>query len=180
MVSYVVKPNFKVLAPKVKSAVNKIRVKLENLKPQEANEFVKKLSLGENILLKLEKEEFELTPEDLEYKIDVQEGFAGEEAEGYLLLFNSTITEELKQEGYVRDIIRRVQTMRKELDLEYTQHILLTIEADEFGSKALERFTEYIREETLSSELKLSIPKDGHIKEWEFDDFKVTIGLVPM
>ncbi|MCK5409664.1 MAG: class I tRNA ligase family protein, partial [Candidatus Heimdallarchaeota archaeon] len=180
LVSYVIKPNFKTLAPKVKSAVNDIRVKLENLKPQEANEFVKKLSSGENILLKLEKEVFELTPEDLEYRIDVQEGFAGEEAKGYLLLFNSTITEELKQEGYVRDIIRRVQTMRKELDLEYTQNILLTIKTDEFGSKALERFTEYIKEETLSLELKLSIPKDGHIKVWEFDGFKVTIGLVPI
>ncbi len=180
LVNYVIKPNFKILAPKVKSVVNDIRVKLENLKPKEANEFVKKLISGETILLKLEKEEYELMPEDLEYRIDVQEGFAGEEAEGYLLLFNSTITEELKQEGYVRDIIRRVQTMRKELDLEYTQKILLTIKTDEFGSKALERFIEYIKEETLSSELNLSMPKDGHIKEWEFDGFKITIGLVPI
>ncbi len=70
--------------------------------------------------------------------------------------------------------------MRKELDLEYTQKILLTIKTDEFGSKALERFTEHIKEETLSSELNIIMPKDGHIKEWEFDGFKVTIGLVPM
>ncbi|MBY8999874.1 MAG: isoleucine--tRNA ligase [Candidatus Heimdallarchaeota archaeon] len=180
LVNYVVKPNFKVLAPKVKSALNSIQSKLEKLDPTEANEYVKQLSSGESVLLNVAEVEYELTPEDLEYKIEVKEGFAGEESEGYLILFNSAITEELKQEGYVRDIIRRVQTMRKELDLEYTQNVLLTIEADSFGSKALERFTDYIKEETLSSVLTLTTPKEGHVKKWDFDEFEVTIGLVPM
>ena len=110
----------------------------------------------------------------------MQEGFAGEESEGYLLLFNSTITEELKQEGYVRDIIRRVQTMRKELDLEYTQKILLTLETDEFGKSAVENHIDFLKEETLSKELTLAKPIEGHVKEWEFDNYKVSIGIVQL
>ena len=128
----------------------------------------------------LEDKEHELLPEDLEYKIEVQEGFAGEESEGYLLLFNSAITEELKQEGYVRDIIRRVQTMRKELDLEYTQKILLTLETDEFGKSAVENHIDFLKEETLSKELTLAKPIEGHVKEWEFDNYKVSIGIVQL
>ena len=180
LVNYVVKPNFKVLAPKVKSAVSEIGSKLEELSSEETRQLVKKLSSGENISLKVKGTEYELTPEDLDYRIIVQEGFAGEEAEGYLILFNSTITEDLKQEGYVRDIIRRVQTMRKELDLEYTQNIRLVIKTDEFGTKALEKFLEYIKTETLSSELTFGKPKEGHVKDWKFDEFEVSIGLVPM
>ncbi|MHA1198344.1 MAG: DUF5915 domain-containing protein, partial [Candidatus Heimdallarchaeaceae archaeon] len=135
---------------------------------------------GENIKLEVNGKEFKLTPEDLEYKIDVQEGFAGEESEGYLLLFNSTITEDLKKEGYVRDIIRRVQTMRKELDLEYTQNIELSIESDDFGSQAIKKFEDYIKEETLAIKLVLGKPQDGLVKEWEFDEFEVTIGINPL
>ena len=70
----------------------------------------------------------------------------------------------LKKEGYVRDIIRRVQTMRKELDLEYTQNIELIIEPDEFGSKAITDFLDFIKEETLAIKLDLGKPKEGLVK----------------
>ncbi len=180
LVNYVIKPNFKVLAPKVRSAVNDIRNKLEKLKPEETREFVELLAKGENVKLDVNGKEFILSTEDLEYKIDVQEGFAGEESEGYLILFNLTITEELKKEGYVRDIIRRVQTMRKELDLEYTQNIELSIISDDFGSQAIDEYVDYIKEETLATKLAFEKPKDGLVKEWKFDDYEVTIGVTPL
>ncbi|MCK5409001.1 MAG: class I tRNA ligase family protein, partial [Candidatus Heimdallarchaeota archaeon] len=158
LVNYILKPNFKVLAPKVKSEVNDIRMQLEKLDPDQARTYVETLVKGENVKLNLEGKEFLLSPEDLNYRIEVHGGFTGEEAEGYLLLFNTKITEDLKQEGYIRDIIRRVQTMRKELDLEYTQSITLTIETDDFGKKAIQKFEEHIKEETLSQELYLNKP----------------------
>jgi len=177
LVSYIIKPNFKILAPKVKSAVKGIGAQLEKLDPNQSKEYVELLAKGDTIVLSVEGTEFQLSPEDLEYRIEVQEGFAGEEAEGYLLLFNLTLTNELKQEGYVRDIIRRIQTMRKDLDLEYTQQIILSIETDEFGLEAITKHEEYIKEETLSKDLQFKKPSEGHFKEWEFDGFKVTIGI---
>ncbi len=180
LVNYVIKPNFKVLAPKVRSAVKDISNKLENLSPEKTREYVELLAKGEDIKLDVQEEEFKLSPDDVEYRIDVQEGFSGAESEGYLILFNSTITEDLKKEGYIRDIIRRVQTMRKELDLEYTQNIELSIDADVFGSQAISEFKEYIKEETLATKLSLQKPKNGLVKNWEFDDFKVIIGINPL
>ncbi len=180
LVSYIIKPNFKVLAPKVKSSVKGIGAQLEKLDPNQSREYVKLLAKGDSVVLSVEGTEFQLFPEDLEYRIEVQEGFAGEEAEGYLLLFNLTITNELKQEGYVRDIIRRVQTMRKELDLDYTQQIVLSIETDEFGLEAIAKHVEYIKEETLSKDLQFKKPSKGHFKDWEFDEFKVAIGVEPL
>jgi isoleucyl-tRNA synthetase len=180
LVNYTLKPNFKILAPKVKSAVKEIGKELEKLDTNRTREFVEMIAKGESIVIRADGAEYELTPEDLEYRIEVHEGFAGEEAEGYLLLFNSTITDELKQEGYVRDIIRRVQTMRKELDLEYTQNIVLSVDVDEFGKEALKKFEDYIKEETLSKEMEFTKPKEGLVKDWKFDEFEVTIGVKPL
>ncbi len=180
LVKYQITPNFKVLAPKVKSEINEIRTQLSQLDAQTASDYVKLLSEGKDVTLNIDDKKYTLTPEDVNYKIEVLEGFTGEESEGYLLLFNTTITEELKREGYVRDIVRRIQTMRKELDLEYTQNIQLTIKADEFGSDALEEFRDFIMSETLSTELREEKPTEGHVKEWEFDGYKVSIGIVPI
>ncbi|MCG3225966.1 MAG: isoleucine--tRNA ligase [Candidatus Heimdallarchaeota archaeon] len=180
LVNYQITPNFKVLAPKVKSEINNIGKHLSQLDPQIASDYVKLLSEGKDFTLKIDDKKYTMTSEDVKYKIEVLEGFTGEESEGYLLLFNTTITEELKREGYVRDVIRRIQTMRKELDLEYTQNIQLTIKADEFGSDAIEEFRDFIMSETLSSELREKQPTEGHVKEWEFDGYKVSIGIVPI
>ena len=180
LVKYQIIPNFKVLAPKVKSEINEIRTQLNQLDAKTASDYVKLLSEGESFNLSFDEKKYTLTPEDVNYKIEVLEGFTGEESEGYLLLFNTTITEELKREGYVRDIVRRIQTMRKELDLEYTQNIQLTIKADEFGSSAIEEFKDFIMSETLSTELREEQPSDGHVKEWEFDGYKVSIGILPI
>ena len=178
LVKYQITPNFKVLAPKVKAEINHIKLHLSQLDPQDASGYVRLLSEGKEITLNLGDKKYTLAPEDVNYKIDVLEGFTGEESEGYLLLFNTTITEELKREGYVRDIIRRIQTMRKELDLEYTQSIQLTIKAEEFGLQAIEEYRDFIMAETLSSELLMSKPLKGHIKTWEFDEHRVTIGII--
>ena len=180
LVKYLITPNFKSLAPKVKSAINDIKKQLSQLEPKLASEYVKQLSENKEISLNVNDKKYTLAPEDVNYKIEVLEGFTGEESEGYLLLFNTTITEELRQEGYVRDIIRRVQTMRKELDLEYTQNILLTIETDDFGKNAIEKHIDFLKEETLSKEINFDKPTEGHIKYWEFDDYKVMIGVIQL
>jgi isoleucyl-tRNA synthetase len=180
LVKYQITPNFKVLAPKVKSEINKIGTHLSQLDPQIASDYVKLLSENKDFYLKVDDKKYTLTREDVNYKIEVLEGFTGEESEGYLLLFNTTITEELKREGYVRDVVRRIQTMRKELDLEYTQNIQLTIKTDEFGTDAIEEFRDFIMSETLSTELREEQPTEGHVKEWEFDGYKISIGIVPI
>lgn len=180
LVSYLIKPNFPVLAPKVTSAINKIKKHLENLSSENAQKYVEKLESNESFAIEVAGKNYELTLEDVEYHIQVTEGFEGEEVEGYQILFDTTITPELKQEGYVRDIIRRIQTMRKDLDLEYTQNIEVSVKPGNFGKVAIEQFKDFIKKETLAAKLTLTAePKGKMVKEWEFDDYKVKIGVIP-
>ncbi|MHA1205342.1 MAG: DUF5915 domain-containing protein, partial [Candidatus Heimdallarchaeaceae archaeon] len=93
------------------------------------------------------------------------------------ILLNTTLTEDLKREGYVRDVVRRIQTMRKEMNLEYTQRIKITIQTDDFGRDSINKFKEYLMEETLAVDLSFEAPTGEFIKDWEFDTYKITIGI---
>jgi len=177
LVSYLIKPNFKFLAKKVRGNINKIKQHLEGLNPKIAKEYVETITSGNNISIEVEGTKYTLTPEDVVYQIKVTEGFEGQEVEGYQMLLNTEITEELKQEGYVRDVIRRIQTMRKEMGLEYTQRIKISIQTDDFGKDSINKFKEYLMEETLATELSFEIPENEFIKDWEFDEYKITIGI---
>ncbi|MHA1852086.1 MAG: isoleucine--tRNA ligase [Candidatus Heimdallarchaeaceae archaeon] len=180
LVRYTIKPNYKVLAPKVKSAINTVKKFFETLDEDTTKEYVKALSNNENIEVIINGKQYRFEPNDLQYGFEVKEGFTGEQAKEFLLLFNTKLTKSLKQEGYVRDLIRRVQTMRKELDLAYTQSIRLVISCDEFGKESINKFKDYIMGETLSKELIIDEPKKGLIKTWKFDGYSVTIGVEPL
>lgn len=180
LVRYTIKPNYKILAPKVKAAINNVKKFFEELDEETTKQYVDALSNNNNIEVTINGKKYNFTPEDLQYGFEVKEGFTGEQAEEFLLLFNTKITKELKQEGYVRDLIRRIQTMRKDLELEYTQEIKLTIDCDDFGKEAINKFKDYIKSETLSKELTLGEPKGKLVKTWKFDEFTVTIGIEPL
>ncbi len=181
LVSYSIKPNFRVLAPKVTSAINKIKQALSDLPTNEARKYVEKLAKGDAFTIEVDGKEYELGPEDVTYQIKVTEGFEGEEVEGYQILFNTDITEELKQEGYIKDLIRRIQTMRKEMNLEYTQNINLEIACDAFGEQAIAKFKDFLKDETLTKELIVGkIGKAKYVKQWEFDEYVVEIGITPI
>jgi len=173
-VHYQIKPNFKILAKKVKGNITKIKQYLEEINQETAREYVETITSGSNISIEVEGKQYILTPDDVLYQIKVSEGFEGQEVDGYLILLNTTLTEDLKREGYVRDVVRRIQTMRKEMNLEYTQRIKITIQTDDFGRDS---FKEYLMEETLAVDLSFEAPTGEFIKDWEFDTYKITIGI---
>ena len=64
------------------------------------------------------------------------------------------------------------------MDLEYTQHINLTLlPSEEFGKQSILTFKKFLMEETLTEDIKFEEPKEGFLKEWEFDDYKIKIGI---
>ncbi|MBA7557976.1 hypothetical protein ES705_50762 [subsurface metagenome] len=165
------------MAKKVRGAINKIKLYLENLNSNISRDYVLKIIAGESFNIEVEGNIYKLLPEDIKYQIKVSEGFEGKEVEGYQILLNTEISEGLKQEGYVRDVIRRIQTMRKEMNLKYTQQIKLELKCDEFGSTSIINFKEFLMEETITKEISFNQPEKGHIKEWDFDRYKVVIGI---
>ncbi len=93
------------------------------------------------------------------------------------LFLNTQLDKGLIAEGLVRDIVRRVQGMRKELDLDYTAEIRIMYECDAEVEEAIESFRDYICAETLAVELKRG--KDGHMygRSWKIGDRDVYIAI---
>ncbi|EJN61226.1 isoleucine--tRNA ligase [Halogranum rubrum] len=120
-----------------------------------------------------------LTDEMVEYHAEPPEGISGADFEGGSVYVDTTLTEEIEAEGYARDIVRRVQEMRKQLDLdvEETIHTRLDV-ADDRVAGFVEQHREFIAEETRTAEFV-----DGDeqafdlVEEWDVEGVEVTIGV---
>ncbi|SFL60655.1 Isoleucyl-tRNA synthetase [Halogranum rubrum] len=120
-----------------------------------------------------------LTDEMVEYHAEPPEGISGADFEGGSVYVDTTLTEEIEAEGYARDIVRRVQEMRKQLDLdvEETIHTRLDV-ADDRVAGFVDQHREFIAEETRTKEFV-----DGDeqafdlVEEWDVEGVEVTIGV---
>ncbi len=123
--------------------------------------------------LKLEDAKGELTAAEEYKQMEVDEDTA--------LFLNTGLDKELIEEGMVRDIVRRIQGMRKDIDLEYTAKISIMYEGDEAVKEAINNFTDYICGETLAVELKEGIPSAKsdqiYVKNWKIDKKEVHLAI---
>ncbi|MEK7548246.1 MAG: isoleucine--tRNA ligase [Patescibacteria group bacterium] len=106
--------------------------------------------------------QFELMGDEVTVGFKGKEGYDVESAEGVTVALDTQITDELKREGYARDIVRFVQELRKEADYRVDDRIYILIEASGEISSAVTEFADYIKRETLADELQQS----GSI-EWD-------------
>ncbi len=97
----------------------------------------------------LEGEQISLEAEDVEVRLSAKEGFSAASEGGYVVVLDTTITQELKRECYAREVINRIQRTRKELDLPFESRVEVTYEASGELAKAMERHQAAIAEETL-------------------------------
>ena len=95
------------------------------------------------------------------------------------MVLNTDLTEELIEEGLYRELLRRVQDLRKALDIEYTQRIGLSVEVPEKIRRILEDRREHFMEETLCTALETDGPpsREGERREMEINGELVTIVL---
>ena len=90
------------------------------------------------------------------------------------------MTPELEAEGFAREVIRRIQSMRKELDLNVDDKIKVEINILDDKKKAMiQQWEDYIQEETRAEEFHIIYsPKGKLVKKWDIDGILVTIGIV--
>ncbi len=170
MVSIEIKPNYKVLGPKLKGDMKKVLKELEKLP---AEEIAKKIKQG------IEVAGYVLKEEDINIVEKPAQGILAVEVEGLpmAVYLDTNITEELRLEGLAREIVRRIQAMRKEMDLQYAQKIRTFYVGDEELKKAINEFKDYIMRETQSVELKEGEEK-GYAKEWSIEGMRIKLILV--
>ena len=123
---------------------------------------------------KLQLDSYEILAEDVEIiSEDIPGWLVGNEG-NLTVALDITLTDELRAEGMARELVNRIQNIRKKSGLEITDHIRVSIEPNEASTKAVEAFGDYIARQVLADDLKLEA-NDG--QEVEFDDFKLNIKI---
>ncbi len=168
--NYVLKPNFKVVGKVFGSNLKEYQEKLLSLSLED----VKRLENNETIKMNVNGDDYEVTSDMVDIRISAKEGFnVGMENNNYVIL-NATLTDELVKEGIAREVVSKVQLMRKNNGLELTDRIVIKYSADELVCNAIEEFSDYIKHETLADEL---INSEVSQNEFVIDDKKIAIEI---
>lgn len=151
------KPNFPVAGPKLGK---KIKLFTKALNALDSSEAVNRLENRETIIVDLDGEEFEVTKEFVDIRIESKEGFTVSMENNLFVILDTKLTEDLINEGYAREFISKVQQMRKNNDYEMMDNIKIYFNGDEEITSAIEEFNEYIKSETLAVDIK-SVEEEG-------------------
>lgn len=171
-----VKPKYSVLGPKFKDKMKQISKMLEEM---DKTSLYNQLIEDKEISIKIDGETITLTIDDFDIIEQEKENIAATETKDVILLLDTTLTPELEAEGFAREVIRRIQSMRKELDLNVDDEIKVELEiSDEKKKNMVEQWKDYIASETRAEEFNIvSTPKGDLIKKWNIDDIIVSIGI---
>ena len=171
--SYTFKPQLKTVGPKYGKMLGGIKAALDSIDGNAAMDEV-----NETGALKLHVNEQEITlfKEDLLIDTAQVEGFVSENDNGITVVLDTNLTPELLEEGFVREIISKVQTMRKEADFEVTDRIRVTYDGTEKAEAVFEKYSTQIGGEVLADEVVKAQPA-GYVKEWKINGEAVTMGV---
>ena len=172
-VTYQFKPQLKTVGPKFGKQLNEIRTALSEIDGTNAKQ---ELDKDGYIELDLPSGKVKLEAEDLLIESKQKEGFYSLSDRGITVAIDTTLTEELIEEGFVRELISKIQTMRKEAGFNVTDHISVTLEgSDKVTGTALKKQDD-IKGDTLADSLTAESPV-GFTKEWDINGEAVTIGV---
>jgi isoleucyl-tRNA synthetase len=139
------KPNLPVMGEKYGNKIPHILKMIG--KPENAREFVRNGQLN----LKLDDEAITLNLSDILISIKGKQNFIGTYEDGHFVFLDTTITDELREEGVAREIVHAVQNMRKEANLDISERILLSIKPED---AVVKNYEDYIKTETLADEFR--------------------------
>ena len=172
-VSYRFKPQLKTVGPKFGKQLNEIRTALSEI---DGNKAKKQLDADGSLTLEFPSGTVVLQTEDLLIETEQRDGFYTVSDRGITVAIDTTLTKELIEEGFVRELISKIQTMRKEAGFNVTDHISVTLSgSDKVAEIALNKKDD-IAGDTLTDSLTAANP-DGYVKEWDINGEKVSIGV---
>ena len=171
--TYNFKPQLKTVGPKYGKLVGGIRNYLAAVDGNEA-----KAQLDSNGVLTFEVDgtPVELAEEDLLIEMVKQEGFVTEADNGVTVVLDTNLSEELLEEGFVREVVSKIQSMRKEAGFEVTDHITFSYKGSDKAADIIGRNEAAIAGDVLADEVKAG-EVAGYEKEWNINGEKVTLGV---
>ena len=171
--SYSFKPQLKTVGPKYGKLLNGIRAHLAEINGREA---MKELDNSGSLSFDIDGQKVVLSKEDLLIDTAQMEGYVTEEDSTVTVVLDTNLSEELIEEGFVREIISKIQTMRKEAGFEVMDKIVVY----SMGNQKIEGYMKEYREEILSDVMASDIRFDevkGYTKEWSINGESVTLGV---
>ena len=171
--SYSFKPQLKTVGPKFGKQLNQIRTALTELN---GNEAMDEINATGELKLRLGEEEIVLLKEDLLIDMAQMEGYVSEGDNEVTVVLDTNLTEELIEEGFVRELISKIQTMRKEADFEVMDKITVYNDKNDKIAQLFEKNAEVIKSEVLATDILHEAPK-GYVKEWNINGENVAIGV---
>ena len=152
IISKKIKANFKTLGPKYGKLMKQISVEIAGFSQEHISLFEK----SGNHELNINGEPVSLSLEDVEIQTEDIPGWLVASEGDLTIALDINLTEELKQEGIAREFINKIQNIRKESDFELTDRIVLRIQKHDFYNLAVEKFKDFISNQTLASELVMA------------------------
>ena len=170
---YNFKPQLKTLGPKYGKNLGEIRTALSELDGSAAK---KELDANGNIKLNISIGEIELTADDLLIEAVQKTGLFSVSDFGVTVAIDTTLTPELIEEGFVREIISKIQTMRKDANFNVTDHIVISVEGNDKIADIISRNKGEIFTAVVADDLTVG-SVDGHTADWNINGEKVTFGV---
>ena len=171
--SYSFKPQFKVLGPKVGKQIGEVKAALAGINGHAAKA---ELESTGKLKLTLKSGEVELLPEDVDITMSQTEGFATQRYGNVTIALETTLSQELIEEGFVREIISKLQTMRKENGFQVVDHITVYAAGNDKLVDIMSRKEDFLKKVVLADKVVYG-STEGFVKEWNINGEDITLAV---
>jgi isoleucyl-tRNA synthetase len=170
LVTYRVLPDLKKLGRKLGPDLPRVREALSRLDP---NAVARAVRAGQPIAV----DGIALQPDEVIVQAMPREGLLVAGEDGIVVGLDTTLTDELIAEGLAREVVRRVNDLRKAAGLNVSDHIVLSYRASERLARAIRAYADYVKRETLSEALTEAPLPEAHTADESFDGEQLTIAI---
>ena len=167
-----IKPNFKELGPKFGKNIKLVSDILSNLEEKD----VKSLASGKEIVISVLGDDYTINSDLVEVRVDVKENYNAARIYDTYIIIDTNITKELEEEGIAREIISKIQNIRKTQDFNVVDRIVVNYNTNEkLVKEAISSYEDVIKRETLSDEVNLTDYKENN---YDINGYEVYIEVL--
>lgn len=167
-INFIVKPNFKEVGKTLGNKIKDFQNVLTNLSVEDIN----KLKNNDNITIKLQDEDFQVEPNMVDIRVSAKDGFNAAYNGNIFIVLNTNLTKELINEGLAREVVSKIQQIRKNNDFDISDRIKIYYNSTKEFTDNIKDFLEFIKEETLALEI---IQGNGEYSSYCINEYNVKI-----
>ena len=171
--SYTFKPQLKTVGPKYGKLLNRIRQTLTDIDGSAAMDTLNEKG---QLTFDYDGQEVVLTKDDLLIDVSQKDGYVTEEDNYVTVVLDTNLTPELIEEGFVRELISKIQTMRKEAGFEVMDHISVFQDGNDRIAELIKAHADEIKTEVMADHISIGA-MSGFVKEWNINGENVMLGV---